>query len=110
MTEGIGEATLTMNSPGNVVILDAIDDDGRSGSDGSLNEGVRILSKDFNSDRGLINDRRTGKSLIGGFVKKEWCALDVQPFHGAKTPQLLGSECRDVPLGSGRCILDSEHE
>lgn len=59
MTERIGEATLTMNSPGNVVILDAIDDDGRSGSDGSLNEGVRILCKDFNSDRGLTNDERT---------------------------------------------------
>jgi len=81
MTEGIGEATLTMNSPWNGVILDAIDGDNRSCNDGSLNEGVRVVGKDFNSDRGLTNDRRTCKSILGGFMKKEWCAPDVQPSN-----------------------------
>ena len=82
---------MTVNSPRSLEILDAIDGDSRSGSDGPLKEGVRILGNHFNTDRGVTNDRRTGKSLIGGFVKKEWCAPDVQTSHGAKAPQSLAS-------------------
>ena len=109
MTERIGEATLMVNPPRSVVILDTITGNCCSSGDGPLNEGVRILSKDFNTDRGLTNDRRTGKTFIGGFVKKEWCSTDFQTSHGAKAPQLLSSKCGDVPLGSGRRILNSEH-
>jgi len=109
MTKGVREATLMVNSPRSVVILDTIDGNCGSSGDGPLNEGVRILGKDFNTDRGLTNDRRTGESFIGGFVKKEWCVPDFQTSHGAKAPQLLSSECGDVPLGSSRRILNSEH-
>ena len=64
MTERIGETTLTVNSPRNVVILDAIGRDNRPSSYGPLNEQVGIFDEDFNSDSGMTNDSRTCKSLV----------------------------------------------
>jgi len=110
MTEGIGEATLSVNSPGSVMILDAIASGNRTGSDGPCNERIGIIDEDFNSNRRLADDSRTRKSLIGGFVKKVRRASNVQPYDGTEAPQLAGSERSDVPLGGGRCILNGEHE
>ena len=64
MTERVGETTLTVNSPGNVVILDSIGRDNRSSSAGFLNEQVGIIDEDFNSDGGTTNDSRTCKSMV----------------------------------------------
>ncbi len=59
VTERIAETTLTVNSPGNAMILDAIGRDHRTSSDGPLNEQVRIIDEDFNSDGGMTDDNGT---------------------------------------------------
>ena len=65
MTEGIGKTTLTVNSPGHMVILDATCGNNGTSDDGLLNEHVGIIDEDFNSDRRMTNDSRACKSLVG---------------------------------------------
>jgi len=64
VAEGVGEAALTVNSPRNGVILDAIGGFHCSDCEGIANKDVGIIDEDFNSNGGATNDRRTRKSTV----------------------------------------------
>jgi hypothetical protein len=86
MTKGISEGTLAMNTPGNLVVTNAIPRANRTCSDRFVDESVGLIDEDFHSHSSLAYGSRARKPVVSRLVEKEWRSLDLQSDDRAKTP------------------------
>ena len=110
MTKGIGETSLTMDTPWCVVVSCRIHI-GRAGFHSALYE--LIGGSDENLDPSGCEAGLSRAQLLRlarhSFVEKEWRATELKPSNAAQVPQLSGTKSRLIPPRRSISVGHDQH-
>ncbi len=110
MPERIGETSLAMGSPRDLMIGERLDV--RSAGVGrSIDEPAGFIDEDLDPRGGQPNGGRARLTRLAwyGLVHKEWSAVQIKAGNSAQIPEFAGAERRLVPADRRGGVGDDQH-